>query len=54
MSKETTVEFAKRHNYGGHVFASGDKLTLPSEKAKLLKSAGVLVEDKKPAKKSDD
>jgi hypothetical protein len=54
MIKETTVEFAKKHNYGGIVFFEGDKLTLPVEKAEALKAADVLKEHKKAAKKGDD
>mgnify|MGYP003109929357 FL=1 len=54
MTKETTVEFAKKHIYGGIPFVEGDKLTLPTVKAEALKAAGVLKEHKKAAKKGDD
>jgi hypothetical protein len=51
MTEETTVEFAKKHIYGGIPYVEGDKLTLPIGKAALLKAAGVLKEHKKATKK---
>lgn len=54
MTNETTVEFARKHIYGGIPFVEGDKLTLPRVKAEALKAAGVLKEHKKAAKKGDD
>lgn len=36
-----TVEFTKKHTYGGVIFEKGDKLECPDDRAATLVKAGV-------------
>lgn len=48
-----TVEFTKRHVYGGVPFEKGDKLECPDDRAESLVRAGV-VKAQRPKEKSED
>lgn len=46
-----TVEFTKKHVYGGIVFHKGDKLECPDDRAKALIKSGAA---KAPKAKAED
>lgn len=51
--KTKVVTFAKFHTYGGQVYAPGDKLDLPENRAAMLEKAGVLEAKAKKVSKDD-